>query len=245
MRDLRTLIGYAFGSSPGRIQGPSWLLDGGATRFHIVAKFLPGEPLDFVPEMFQTLLAERFQLALHRAANSQEVYALLAPNGGFMLRPAGPPVTDPGAPSDALDFFGDVRTRTTPNPDGTGSTTRIANPRMGTVLETEGRNRTRQWHALSISLEGLADLLDKVAPLSLAVIDTTGLNGRYELILEVAPHRMTPGADMQAEVLDAFNQGLRRLGLRLERRTALFETLFLDRAEKTPHVQLAVPERAT
>jgi uncharacterized protein (TIGR03435 family) len=231
---LRTLIGYAFGFSPERIQGPRWLLDADATRFDIAAKIPPGEPLDRVPAMLQTLLAERFQVELHRATNRQEIYALVVAKAGITLKPAGPPITDPDAPSDALGFFGDVQTRTTPNPDGVGSTTRIANPRMGTVLETEGRNRTQQWHAPSISFEGLADLLDKVAPVPLPVINMTGLQGRYELILEVAPHRITPAGDMHAEVLDAFNEGLLRLGLRLERRTAPIEMLVVDHAEKAP-----------
>ena len=231
---LRTLIGYAFGFSPERIQGPPWLLDAGATRFDIAAKIPAGEPLDRVPDMLQALLAERFQVALHRAANQQEIYALVAAKGGITLKPAGPAMTDRDAPSDALDFFGGVQTRTTLNPDGGASTTRIANPRMGTVLEAEGPNRTLQWHAPSISLEGLADLLDKVAPLSLPVIDMTGVKGRYELILEVSTRRMTPGGDMQAEILAAFDQGLGRLGLHLERRTASIETIVVERAAKAP-----------
>ncbi len=189
--------------------------------------------LDRVPDMLQTLLAERFQVALHRATSRQEIYALVMAKGGITLKPAGPAIADRDAPS-ALDFFGDVQTRTTPNPDGVGSTTRIANPRMGTVLETEGRNRSQQWHAPSISLAGLADLLDKVAPLSLPVIDMTALKGRYELILEVSLKPVNPAGDMEAGILDAFNEGLGRLGLRLERGTAPIETLVVDRAEKAP-----------
>ena len=204
---LLTLIGYAFGFSPDRIRGPQWLRDAKSTRFDLTATIPPGEPLVRVPVILQTLLAERFQVALHRAAGPEEIYALVVAKGGITLKPAGPPVADSDAPSDALGFFGDVRTRITPNPDGNGSTTTIANPRMGTVLEAEGRNRTQQWHAPSISLAGLADLLDRVAPLSLPIVDMTALKGRYELILEVSLNRVNPAVDTESRILDAFNEG--------------------------------------
>jgi uncharacterized protein (TIGR03435 family) len=233
---LLTLIGYAFEFSPDRIQGPQWLRDAKSTRFDLAATIPPGERLDRVPVMLQTLLAQRFQVALHRAAGPEEIYALVVAKGGITLKPAGPPVADSDTPSGALGFFGDIRTRTIPNPNGNGSTTTIANPRMGTVLEAEGRNRTQQWHAPSISLAGLADLLDRVAPLSLPIIDMTALKGRYELILEVSLDRVNPAVDMESHILDAFNEGLRRLGLRLERRTAPIETLVVDNALKLPTV---------
>ena len=46
---------------------------------------------------------------------------------------------------------------------------------MGTVRQTGEPFQIQRWEAPSISLEGLADLLDKVLPLSSPVVDTTGL----------------------------------------------------------------------
>lgn len=40
--------------------------------------------------------------------------------------------------------------------------------------------------------------------------------------------------DMEEAVLTAFNNGLLKLGLRLERRKGPLETIVVDRVEKTP-----------
>jgi uncharacterized protein (TIGR03435 family) len=143
---------------------------------------------------------------------------------------------------DGMGFFGIVQIRVVPRADVSGSTTMISSPRMGTVLETEGRNRVQQWHAPSISFAGLADLLDQVAPLSLPVIDMTGWKGRYEMVLEVSLNEL-PGTqpamknarvDLEAAVLKAFNDGLRKLGLQLERREGPVETFVVDHVERAP-----------
>jgi uncharacterized protein (TIGR03435 family) len=231
---VRTLIGYAFRFSPERIaeriperiKGPEPMMGLQAPRFDIGAKIPPGTPVDRVPEMLQALLADRFKLALHRGNTRQEIYALVEAKSGIKLNPAG--AADLESLPGALDFFGETRAV------ATGSTAMISNPRMGTVLETEGSNRTQQWHARSISLPGLADLLDKVAPLSSPIIDMTGLQGRYELILQVSLRERTSPADMEASILTAFNDGLRKLGLQLEHRTASIESLIVDHVEKMP-----------
>ncbi|MBV9747035.1 MAG: TIGR03435 family protein, partial [Acidobacteriia bacterium] len=109
----------------------------------------------------------------------------------------------------------------------------------------------QRWEAPNISFGGLADLLDNVAPLSLPIIDMTGLSGRYQLVLEVSLKdlcgaRRTAGAggepagasnamaDMEQTVLSAFTNGLLKLGLRLERRNGPLETVVVDHLEKTP-----------
>jgi uncharacterized protein (TIGR03435 family) len=75
--------------------------------------------------------------------------------------------------------------------------------------------------------------------LSLPVIDMTGIGGRYNLTLEVSLKDLAgagPGnaGDMEEIVLSAFNSGLLKLGLRLERRKGPLETVVVDRVEKTP-----------
>jgi uncharacterized protein (TIGR03435 family) len=229
---VATLIGYAFRFSPDRVKGPEWMMAVGTPRFDIAAKLPEGALVYHVPEMLQSLLAERFQLALHRAATRQPVYALVAGKGGPKLQAAEqlPGASAPDAQAESLDFYGTVQTRTVSN------ATAISNPRMGTVLETDGPGRIQQWHAPSISMEGLADLLDKAAPLSLPIVDRTGMKGRYQLVLQVSLNGLSRGqpGDMEATILRAFNDGLRRLGLQLERLVASVETLIVDRVEKVP-----------
>jgi uncharacterized protein (TIGR03435 family) len=133
-------------------------------------------------------------------------------------------------------------TRTISGADGRTSVTMISNPRMGTVRQTDGPAGVQRWEAASISFAGLADLLDDVAPLSSPIIDMTGLKGRYQMLLEVSlkdppgePHAEdNPTEDMGAKIVKRFNDGLLKLGLRLELRKGPVEILAVDHVEKTP-----------
>jgi uncharacterized protein (TIGR03435 family) len=257
---LTTLIGYAFRFSPDRVTGPDWMVGPGSPKFDIAAKLPQGASENQVPEMVQALLADRFKLALHRGATEQAIYALVVAKGGLKMKDAAPqagapvPVAaaDPDAPRSTTTLFGDVETRTTPNADGSGESTTISNPKMGTVRWTEGPNLIWRWEAPGTTFEGLAELLDRVLPLPSPVIDMTGLKGRYQVALEVSlneaigarPAMPSAGGDASAignaqmdrdqVVLRAFNDGLRKLGLQLEPRKGSLETLVVDHLEKTP-----------
>jgi len=235
------------------------MMDVATPRFDIAAKIPQGASENQVPEMLQALLADRFKLVLHRGTANRSLYALVVAKGGLKLKVAAPeagaPVSaaaaDPDAPPGVDSFYGVIQDRTTTTANGKDSTATIVNPRMGTVRETGDPYRIQRWEAPSTSLEGLADLLDKVAPLSSPVIDMTGLKGRYQLVLEVSladlsgarPSIPASGdptakenarADMDETILKAFNDGLRKLGLQLQRRQGPLETLVVDRVEKTP-----------
>jgi uncharacterized protein (TIGR03435 family) len=257
---LWTLIAYAFRFPPARVTGPDWIAGRGATRFNVAAKLPEAASEIQIPEMLQALLADRFKLALHRGTTEQPINALVVAKGGLKLKDAGSgagvpaAAADPGTPPNAIELFGGVLTRMTeiPNADGSSYTATMSNPRMGTVRETDGPNRIQRWEAPGITLEGLADLLDRVVPLPSPVIDMTGLKGRYQLVLEVSLNdllglrpAMTSAVDdptarenalmdMEEAALKGFNDGLRKLGLQLERRKGPVETLVVDRVEKTP-----------
>jgi uncharacterized protein (TIGR03435 family) len=257
---LTTLIGYAFRFSPDRVAGPDWMLGLGSPKFDIAATLPRGASENQTPEMVQALLADRFKLAIHRGTTEQAIYALVVAKGGLKMKEAAPEAgalvpaaaADPDAPPGTITLFGDVETRTAPNADGSGDTTTISNPRMGKVRWMEGPNLMWSWDAPSIAIEGLAELLDRVVPLPSPVIDMTGLKGRYRAVFEVSLNDVIgarppmPGAggdptaienarmDRDEMVLRAFNDGLRKLGLQLERRKGPLETLIVDHVEKTP-----------
>jgi len=230
---LPDLIGYAFRFSPARISGPDWMTSPSSPRFDIAAKTPQGASSDQVPEMVRALLADRFKLITHRGTAERAVYALVVAKGGLKVQPAGP-VAEPAWSEGALKFYGDVLTSQASNADASATT--IGNPRMGTVRETGDPHRTWGWEAPNITLGGLADLLDKVGPWETPVIDKTGLAGRYRLVLEVAPSdlKSSTADDMEQRILGGFNDGLRKLGLQLERRKGTVETLVVDHVEKTP-----------
>jgi uncharacterized protein (TIGR03435 family) len=191
---LTTLIAYAFRLSPDRVTGPDWMLSLGSPRFDIAAKLPRGASENQVPEMVQALLADRFNLAIHRGPAEQAIYALVVARGGLKMKEAAPeagdPVpaaaADPDAPPGTTTLFGDVETRTASNADGRGDTTTLSNLKMGTVRWLEGPNLSWRWEAPRITFEGLAELLDRVVPLQSPVIDMTGLRGRYQVVLEVS-----------------------------------------------------------
>jgi uncharacterized protein (TIGR03435 family) len=60
---LADLIRVAYRVKPYQISGPDWMRE---ERFDIVAKLPDGASTDQVPEMLQALLAERFNLKVHR-----------------------------------------------------------------------------------------------------------------------------------------------------------------------------------
>jgi len=132
-----------------------------------------------------------------------------------------------------------VHDRTTRNADGSGEITTLSSPRMGTVQWTASSNH-RNWRleSLSITLEGLAELLNRVIPLPSPVVDMTRLEGRYQVILDVSLNEaLVENASMMEKddaVLRGFNNGLRKFGLQLERRKGPVEMLFVDHVEKTP-----------
>ena len=258
---LTTLIAYAFRFPPDRITGPDWMMSLGQARFDVAAKLPQGALENQVPEMLQALLADRFKLAIHRGTAEHAIYALVVAKGGLKVKEAAPeagvPVpaaaADRDAPPSKIELLGGVETHTTviPNADGT-YTTAMSNPHVGTVRETEGPQLTQRWEAANITFEGLAELLDRVTPLESPVVDRTGLKGRYQLVLEVSMKDLLgarpPGPnaggdpaamenarmDMEEAVLKGFNDGLRKLGLQLERRKGPVETLVVDHVEKTP-----------
>lgn len=225
--NLRVLIGYAFRVSPDRVTGPGWMSSVGSPRFHIAATLPAGTRKSQIPEMVGALLADRFRLVTHRSSADATVLALVAVKGGPKLRRAQVEEDEP-AISDS--FYGAVQTAA--GPDGT----LFSSPRMGTVHETGDPYDVQRWDAPSTSLAGLAELLDQVAPVSLPIVDMTGLVGRYSLRLEVSlkDTRGTPPSELEPAVVAAFNRGLAKLGLRLDRRKGPVETIVVDRVEKSP-----------
>jgi uncharacterized protein (TIGR03435 family) len=86
---LKILISMAYRFDSRLIQGgPSWLDE---QAYDLSAKLPPGVPKDRVPAMLQTLLEERFKLAVHREMKEQRVYFLVVGKNGPRLKKAETP----------------------------------------------------------------------------------------------------------------------------------------------------------
>jgi uncharacterized protein (TIGR03435 family) len=80
---LKDLIQRAYGVASFQIDGPGWI---GEERYDVEAKTTSADPKQIGP-MLQTLLAERFRLALHRETRVGPLYRLIEAKGGPKLRP--------------------------------------------------------------------------------------------------------------------------------------------------------------
>src|SRR6266850_6904773 len=76
---LRDVIGQAYHLQHGQISGPPWI---DTERFDIAAKIPAGAAMDQIPQMLQSLLADRFKLRSHSETKEQPVYALVAGKNG-------------------------------------------------------------------------------------------------------------------------------------------------------------------
>jgi uncharacterized protein (TIGR03435 family) len=82
---LKGLIMRAYGVKEYQISGPDWLDSAG---YNVVATIPRDATKAQLPQMLQTLLAERFNLTLHHETKDLPVYALVVGKNGPKLKPA-------------------------------------------------------------------------------------------------------------------------------------------------------------
>jgi uncharacterized protein (TIGR03435 family) len=100
--NLRSLVMMAYQLQPFQLSGgPSWLR---SRRFDIAAEAPPGAVKSQTWVMLQTLLADRFQLAIHRETRELPVFDLVVAKGGPRIQPAQQP---PGGANDFIQTFPD------------------------------------------------------------------------------------------------------------------------------------------
>jgi len=192
---LFRLICTAYRVRPYQVSGPDWLK---TTTYDIQAKIPDGVSADKVPEMLQTLLAERFGLKLHAEKKDQSVYALvIGPGGPGGIRmkesapepPPPPPAPDAPKPQEMSmpTVQGDVKLVRTEKgasiemPDGEipGKIRASVNPPAGSQpprfhLESSGTTMKSFAEMLSVGVVGRP------------VVDMTGLTGAYEVAVDIS-----------------------------------------------------------
>jgi uncharacterized protein (TIGR03435 family) len=95
--DLQTLVSMAYNIQPFQLAGgPPWLR---SRRFDVVAKAPAATDNSRTWVMLQALLADRFQLVVHKETPELPVFELVVARGGLKMQPAHRP------PSPADDFI--------------------------------------------------------------------------------------------------------------------------------------------
>jgi uncharacterized protein (TIGR03435 family) len=223
---LRDLLAQAYRIKATLISGPDWTA---TERFDISATLPSGSTTAQLPEMLQALLADRFQVKVHKDKKDFPVYALLVAKSGSKMKEV-PPDPDAGPRNVTTTSVGNGVSVNF----GNGSSFTFANNRF------EAHKLTMR--LFSGNLERFADR---------QIVDMTGLTGQYDFAFDVMPEdyramllraAVWVGANLPPEaqkMLDAsspaaLGDALQQIGLKLDARKAPLDVLVIDDALKTP-----------
>ena len=245
---LKALIAIAYRVNVYQIAGPAWL---DKERFDIVAKMPDGASKGDVPKMLQTLLEERFKLAVHWETQERPVLALMVGKDGPKLKesPAPPVPIDENAPLKAYQAKADTPegpVLTTINPDGSMITNMGT---RGTITQRfHADTQTTTLDCSGVTMAALADRLTRIFQSrgeGKQVVDMTGLKGRYDFSVAIDTPMMAPAGGAPANASPAtlasepsggssLSSSVKNLGLKLEACKAPVEQFVVDHVEKTP-----------
>ena len=171
-------------------------------RFDVEALIPTEASNDQANEMLQTLLQERFALRAHPSTREQAGYVLTVGNGGPHLKVSSPNPPSSSEPPNVESLMARI-----PKPGLPGSMRReLKRSNMNHVAET------------------LAQLLQST------VEDRTGLNEKYDVVIDIPPPLDSDDKDPQARIFAAVNQ----LGLHLKSGKVTVQVLVVDSIEKIP-----------
>jgi bla regulator protein blaR1 len=219
---VQWLIREAYGVQDYGLSGaPDWLK---TERYDVEAKMeasvadalgkLPPDQLQLArQQMLQALLAERFNLKIHRETKEEPVYLLGIGKNGPKLQDAKP---------------GD--THTFPGADGSAV--------LGRIQIGPGSGGGQKARAFAVSMKMLGEWLSR--ELTRPVLDRTGLTGAYDFTLEWMPDMAlspTPDAanadslpgNPMASIFTAVQQ---QLGLKLEPGKGPIEVVVIDHVDR-------------
>jgi uncharacterized protein (TIGR03435 family) len=244
---LRVLLLRAFEiDRPSQLSAPDWVTD---VNVEIHAVIPEGSAPEHIPEMLKTLLITRFGLRAHTEPRPTDVYELVVGSGGVRMQevqavneldkvfPA-----DPSRKAPLLE-------QTVDSPAGpvrgifTGRGLIIVTDRS--MYERIRTNRGTEIDAARITMAELASYLS--VTVDRPVVDRTKLTGLYKFRIELPPETWTPGLVSSLGVstkpdgtpindpsgVSAF-KAVEQLGLKLEPRRILLDTIVVDKIEKVP-----------
>ncbi len=205
---LKNLLAMAYDVADFRISGgPGWI---NSDRYDIEAKTQGNPSLDQKMSMLQTLLQDRFNLALHRETKELPIYALTVPKGGPKLQPLREGsciMPDPKNPTLApgktlTDYCG--------------------------LVVSMGRGQ------LELASASMADLARSLSRLTgRTVVDKTGITGVFPVHLTFVPDDIAAdGPPVNGSGPSIFTAVQEQLGLKLESTKGPVDVLVIDHVEK-------------
>jgi uncharacterized protein (TIGR03435 family) len=228
--NLKEYIAIAYHVPANRVIGPDWIAQ---KRFNISAKLPDGSTIKDIPQMMQSLLAERFQLKIHRETKELPAYALLLGKPPLKLQAAAPDSALPGAGAGV---------NVAASGSAAGVSMRLSNGGSFTFAND-------QFDIKKVSMDVLADQLTRY--LDRPVVNKTGLQGNYDMKLAVTPEdyqallirsAVNSGIVLPPPALrfldggppDSLFDALKQQGLRLENRKLPLDLIVVDQALEAP-----------
>lgn len=216
----------AFDLQPWEYTAPDWM---DSVRFDFAAKVPPGATKEAFRSMLQNLLAERFQMAVHREKKEMAVYELVVAKNGPKFQESAPTAA-PEVPKDGGQP-GELKRDKDGFPILPTGTIMAAGPGHARMRSD---NQTMAWFARMLA-----------GQLHSPVIDATGLKAKYDFVLSWAyggdngSSVLDSGGAPTAAPLEAYQPALisavqSQLSLKLERKKGQAEVLVVDRMEKAP-----------
>jgi len=212
-------------------QLPTWAVSDG---YDIEAKSENHDPTkDQMRSMMQSLLADRFKLAVHTETRRVSVLALVLTKPGVR----GPQLKPHPADESCSAAGADV-----PAPDATSAP--LATLLGVWPMSCGGVNRARPALAAgltraggrNLSMESIANSMTTLGNLNRPVVDQTGLTGNFDFVLEFAPEIATsenPGSSQSDPGGQPFGEALKeQLGLKLESQKAMADYMRVDHVER-------------
>jgi uncharacterized protein (TIGR03435 family) len=204
---LTNLILLAYEVKAYQVSSPEWM---NGTSFDLLATVAKDATKEQFHLMLQSLLAERFKLKLHHERKESDVYSLVVGKNGPKMKESPEEPPPPGKMQKDEDGFSVF-------------------PGMRGIYTASiaGRERMRA------SQENMAQFVMTLSgQLGRPVTDATGLKGKYDFIVTYAPAgaAATPEADADPDIIGAMQQ----IGLKLERKKGMIDTLVIDHLEKIP-----------
>lgn len=199
---LKQVLARAYGVKQSQINGPSWL---DSERYDITAKVPDGVPVAQVPAMLQSLLADRFKMAVRKESKEEPVYALIVGKGGPKLKKAdenaeGPVMAGLGPDGDLTVQMG----HSSMTKDGAklkagaeGEKMKMAGPsgpgggpgRGGAMtMSMGGHGGNARMQVARATMGSFADMLSNM--LDRPVLNMTEIEGNYEIALDVSMEDM-------------------------------------------------------
>lgn len=226
---IKNLIDRAYRVEPNLISGPDWI---SSERFDISAKLPEGATTAQIPEMLQSLLAERFGLKIHREKKEMPAYALVLGKTPLKLKQL-PPDAQPQGSNGTVNVAVSGSVEGVSMDLGNGSSAVFAND---------------QFQFTKVSMDILASQLARY--LDRPVVNMTDLPGNYTLTLPVTQQDYyilltrsgaNAGVTLPPQALPLLNltpaslfDALDQQGLNLAARNLPLDLIVVDQVLQTP-----------